>query len=80
MKDIETTLRLSCQLQSVIHTIDELSESVQFKRQLKQRTNSYSMVIDKFLNELQECMDIEEVENYSLIVNEIDKIVQKIKI
>ena len=80
MKDIETTLRLSCQLQSVIHTIDELSESVQFKRQLKQRTNSYSMVIDKFLNELQECMDIYEVENYSLIVNEIDKIVQKIKI
>ena len=73
MKDIETTLRLSCQLQSVIHTIDELSESVQFKRQLKQRTNSYSMVIDKFLNELQECMDIDEVENYSLIVNEIDK-------
>ena len=80
MKDIETTFRLSCQLQSVIHTIDELSESVQFKRQLKQRTNSYSMVIDKFLNELQECMDIYEVENYSLIVNEIDKIVQKIKI
>ena len=80
MKDIETTLRLSCQLQSVIHTIDELSESVQFKRQLKQRTNSYSMVIDKFLNELQECMDIDEVENYSLIVNEIDKIVQKIKL
>tara|TARA_R110001606_G_scaffold56821_1_gene137661 strand:- start:18439 stop:18555 length:117 start_codon:yes stop_codon:yes gene_type:complete len=38
------------------------------------------MVIDKFLNELQECMDIDEVENYSLIVNEIDKIVQKIKI
>ena len=80
MKDIETTLRLSCQLQSVIHTIDELSESVQFKRQLKQRTNSYSMVIDKFLNELQECMDIDEVENYSLIVNEIDKIVEKIKL
>ena len=80
MKDITNAMRLFCQLQSVVHTIDELSDSVLFKQKLKQRTNSYSLVIESFLNELQSQMEIEEIENYSEIVSELDNLVSKIEI
>ena len=80
MKDITNALRLLCQLQSVTHTIDELSDSVHFKHDIKQRTNNYLKTVDKLLNDLQRGMDIEEIENYSKIVNELDKLVATIEI
>ena len=80
MKDLTNALRLLCQLQSVIFTIDELSDTVRFKHDLKKRTKSYSLTIEKLLNDMQKDMDIEEIEEYTKIVSELNKLVATIEI
>jgi methylaspartate ammonia-lyase len=80
MDDLTNALRLFCQLQSLIHTIDELSDSVRFKHELKKRSKSYSLTIERLLNDLQKDMNIEEIENYSKIVTELDNLIKTVKI
>tara|TARA_R110001606_G_scaffold47972_1_gene122070 strand:- start:3042 stop:3299 length:258 start_codon:yes stop_codon:yes gene_type:complete len=80
MKDLTNALRLMCQLQSVIFTIDELSDTVRFKHDLKKRTKSYSLTIENLLNNMQKDMDIAEIEEYHKIVTELDKLVATIEI
>lgn len=80
MNDLTNALRLMCQLQSVIFTIDELSDTVRFKHNLKKRTKSYSLTIEKLLNDMQKDMDIAEIEEYHKIVTEINNLVSTIEI
>ena len=80
MKDIKTTLKIFIQLQSLIHSIDDLSESVLFKQELKQKTNRYLKTIETKLNLIGRSMDQEEQEYFNSIVSELDKLVDTIKI
>ncbi len=78
MQDINITMRLICQLQSIIHTMDELSDTVRFKQALKQRTNSYLLVIEGVTNELADAMGMDELDNYGEIVSELDQLASTI--
>jgi len=80
MKDIKTTLKIFIQLQSLVHSIDELSESVLFKQELKQKSNNYLKTIETKLNLIGRSMDKEEQEYFNSIVSELDKLVDTIKI
>lgn len=80
MKDIKTTLKIFIQLQSLVHSIDELSESVLFKQELKQKSNNYLKTIETKLNLIGRSMDNEEQEYFNSIVSELDKLVDTIKI
>jgi len=80
MKDIKTTLKIFIQLQSLVHSIDELSESVLFKQELKLKTNNYLKTIETKLNLIGRSMDNEEQEYFNSIVSELDKLVDTIKI
>jgi hypothetical protein len=80
MKDLTTALKLFCQLQSVIHTCDQLSDSVIFKRRLKQMTNAYLKVIETQVIELTDAMGLEEMDNYSEVVRQLDALADTIYI
>ena len=80
MKDTKTTLKIFIQLQSLVHSIDELSESVLFKQELKQKSNNYLKTIETKLNLIGRSMDKEEQEYFNSIVSELDKLVDTIKI
>jgi len=80
MNDIKTTLKIFIQLQSLVHSLDELSESVIFKQDLKQKTNNYLKTIETKLNLIGRSMDNEEQEYFNSIVQELDKLVDTIKI
>lgn len=78
--DLTICMRLLCQLQSTIHTIDQLSDTIIFKQSLKQRTNSYLKVIEGMVDELAEVMDIKDMDEYSKIVKSLDDLVATIEI
>ena len=80
MKDLTTALKLFCQLQSVCHSIDELSDTVLFKRRLKQITNAYLKAIEMQVIELTEAMGLEEMDNYADIVRQLDELAATIYI
>tara|TARA_R110000822_G_scaffold79199_3_gene189565 strand:+ start:1007 stop:1255 length:249 start_codon:yes stop_codon:yes gene_type:complete len=80
MNDIKTTLKIFIQLQSLVHSIDDLSESVLFKRELKQKSNNYLKTIETKLNLIGRSMDKEEQQYFNSIVSELDKLVDTIKI
>lgn len=80
MKDVDLTLALCCQLQSVLHTIDDLSNGVLYKREMKNRTNNYYSFIEKFVEGVTKELPSEHADRYNDIVKELDKIAQQIKI
>ena len=80
MEDIKTTLKIFIQLQSLIHSIDELTEVVIFKQEFKQKTNNYLKTIESKLNMIGRSMDKEEQDYFNSIVLEIDELVNKINV
>ena len=80
MQDIKTTLKIFIQLQSLIHSIDELTGAVIFKQEFKQKTNNYLKTIESKLNMIGRSMDKEEQDYFNSIVLEIDELVNKIKV
>ncbi len=80
MNDLTICMRLLCQLQSTIHTLDQLSDRVLFKQSLKQRTNAYLKVIESMVNDLAKAMDIKDMDEYSKIVKSLDDLVATIEI
>ncbi|MFT5450586.1 MAG: hypothetical protein ACI9N9_000063 [Enterobacterales bacterium] len=80
MKDINIALRLLCQLQSALHTIDELSELSIFQHTLKQRTKSYLALIESTTNQLTEAMGMEEIDNYMEIIHKLDELASTITV
>ena len=82
MQDQEAKIIISlcCKLQSVVHDIDELSDAVIFKHDLKQKTNSYLKFIEKKLDFLGRAFDEDEGAYFISIVKEIDKIGKSIRL
>lgn len=78
--EAKTVISLFCKLQSAIHDIDELSESVQFKQGLKMKTNAYLKYIENQTNFLGRAFDNEETDYFNSIVKEIDKIGESINV
>jgi hypothetical protein len=80
MKDVDLTLALCCQLQSVLHTIEDLSERVLYKHTFKTRTDNYYTFIEKFVENVTSALPEQNADNYTDIVKEIDKLVKQIKV
>jgi len=80
MQDIKTTLKIFIQLQSLIHSIYELTGAVIFKQEFKQKTNNYLKTIESKLNMIGRSMDKNEQDYFNSIVLEIDELVNKINV
>ena len=80
MKDIKATLKIFIQIQSLIHSIDELSDTVIFKQDFKKKTNNYLTTIESKLSLIGRSMDSEEQNYFNQIVKELDDLVDSINI
>lgn len=79
-KDLDLTLALSIQMQSMLHTIDKLSHEPIYKREFKQRCDNFYSWLEKIVEPLTDDLHEDAVQRWVDIVNEIDKIVDKIQI
>jgi hypothetical protein len=79
-KDLDLTLALTLQMQSILHTLDELSHEVIYKREFKQRCENFYTWIEKIVENVSEQLPADTAQQWVDIVNEIDKIVQKIQL
>lgn len=77
-EEARKVLALYLKLQSVIHSIDDLHDTTLMKQEFKRRTNGYLRFIEKHVNGINSNMDLEEAENYVLIVKELDKITNEL--
>lgn len=77
-KDIDLTLALTLQMQSVLHTIDELSNEVIYKRDFKQRCDNFYAWLEKHVEPMTAKLPEETVNQWVDIVNKFDKIVKNI--
>ena len=80
MKDIKATLKIFIQIQSLIHSIDELSDTVIYKQDFKKKTNNYLTTIESKLSLIGRSMDSEEQNYFNQIVKELDDLVDSINI
>jgi hypothetical protein len=80
MNEIKKILGLFLTMQSLIHQIDDISDSVLFKREFKRETNRYYKYIETKVNQLTREMDLDESQYYIDIVAKIDKIIKDIEV
>ena len=78
--EIKKILGMFLTMQSMIHQIDEISESVLFKQEFKRETNRYYKYIETKVNQLTREMDLKEAQYYIDIVAKIDKVIQDIEL
>ena len=78
--EIKKILGMFLTMQSMIHQIDEISESVLFKQEFKRETNRYYKYIETKVNQLTREMDLKEAQYYIDIVAKIDKVIQEIEL
>ena len=77
---MDLTLALMLQMQSVIHTIDQLSNTLIYKREFKMRCENFYSFIEKEVEKTTENLDSEQSQNYIDIVKRIDDLVNEIRI
>lgn len=80
IKDLDWSLAIACQLQSVLHSLDELSRKVIYRQELKKETERYYKYIEKFVEGVTEGLPLEQAQRYSDIIRELDNIAAQIKI
>lgn len=80
IKNLDLTLALTLQMQSVLHTIDELSHDVIYKREFKQRCDNFYSWLEKHVEPMTANLPEDTVNKWVDIVAELDAIVDKIKI
>tara|TARA_R110000744_G_scaffold301290_1_gene410393 strand:- start:930 stop:1187 length:258 start_codon:yes stop_codon:yes gene_type:complete len=78
--EIKKVLGMFLTMQSMIHQIDEISDSVLFKQEFKRETNRYYKYIEIKVNQLTREMDLKEAQYYIDIVAKIDKVIQDIEL
>ena len=79
-EEVNKLLFLHCQLQSVMHTIDEIQYSSIYVKELKKRTNNYLRFIEPRIKEITDKIPVEEADAYIQIVKQMDDLIDKIKI
>jgi hypothetical protein len=77
---MDLTLALMLQMQSVIHTIDQLSNTLIYKREFKMRCENFYSFIEKEVEKTTANLDSEQSQNYIDIVKRIDDLVKEIRI
>jgi len=77
---MDLTLALMLQMQSVIHTIDQLSNTLIYKREFKMRCENFYSFIEKEVEKTTANLDSEQSQNYIDIVKRIDDLVNEIRI
>jgi len=77
---MDLTLALMLQMQSVIHTIDQLSNTLIYKREFKMRCENFYSFIEKEVEKTTENLDSEQSQNYIDIVKRMDDLVKEIRI
>jgi beta-galactosidase beta subunit len=77
---MDLTLALMLQMQSVIHTIDQLSNTLIYKREFKIRCENFYSFIEKEVEKTTANLDSEQSQNYIDIVKRIDDLVNEIRI
>jgi hypothetical protein len=77
---MDLTLALMLQMQSVIHTIDQLSNTLVYKREFKMRCENFYSFIEKEVEKTTANLDSEQSQNYIDIVKRIDDLVKEIRI
>ena len=80
MTDIEKTLSLLIQLQSVIHTLDSLSHEVIYKREFKMRVENFYNFIEKHIEKTTDILDLKESDQWVKITTELEKLTSSIKL
>jgi molecular chaperone GrpE (heat shock protein) len=80
MNDIKTILAVNIKIQSLIHSIDDLSDSVIYKQKLKQESNRYLKTIEGVVDMLGNSFDKDEAEYFNSLVKKIDLIGDSIEI
>ncbi len=78
--EIKVVLGTFLKVQSLIHSIDEMSDTVVFKRELKRSTNRYLQELEKYAIPLTKQMDIMESQYFVDIVAQLDKICDEINV
>lgn len=71
-KEILTILKLNLQIQSLIHRLDEVSQTRFNTREIKLRANQLSKVLEPVVNELLKNVDKIEADYYISCVKELD--------
>ena len=79
-QEVKNIIELFCKLQSVMHSIDEISDQANFKQKLKQDTNRYLNSIEKIIEPITKDMDKNESQYYIDIVSNIDNLAKGIEI
>jgi hypothetical protein len=77
---MDLTLALMLQMQSVIHTIDQLSNTLIYKREFKMRCENFYSFIEKEVEKTTANLDSEQSQNYIDIVKRMDDLVNEIRI
>ncbi len=78
--EIKVVLGTLLKVQSLIHSIDEMSDTVVLKRELKRSTNRYLQELEKYAIPLTKQMDIMESQYFVDIVAQLDKICDEINV
>lgn len=79
-KEIEKVLGIFLTTQSLLHQIDDISDSIIFKREFKRETNRFYKYIESKVNQLTKQMDLKEAQYYIDIVAKIDKVISEIEL
>lgn len=78
--DLDITYSIMSKLQSVIHDIDELSNSVLYKHDFKQRCDNFYNYMAKRCEGLTLETDVEDAQNFVDIVSKFDTLGNSIKV
>ena len=79
MNNLDITARILCQLQSVLHSLDELSNTAIYKRELKNRTENYYTYLEKWVHSFTDELDIKDQDNFIQIIKRLDELASEIK-
>ena len=79
-EQMDLTLALMLQMQSVIHTIDKISNTLLYKRNFKMRCENFYSFIEKEVEKTTECLDEVQSQNYIDIVKRMDDLVSEIRL
>ena len=78
--NLDITLRILMCMQQQLELIDELSNSVHYKREMKQRTENYYAYVCRFVEYSTDALTPEQSNQWAMIGNKMREILNQIQI
>jgi hypothetical protein len=78
--DLDITLRILICQQQQLELMDELSNSIHYKREMKMRTENYYKYVARFVEFSTEVLTPEQVEQWVFINNKVREILNQVQI